>query len=400
MRLKDSPTEAAFRAGLRAWLVEAVVAVPLEPDPADWASRRRYDTAWQRRLFEAGYAGTNWPAEFGGRGASAAQQLIALEELQRAGAPDLGVNFVGMLHAGPTLFTEGTPAQRAAHLPAILCGEEVWCQGFSEPGAGSDLASLQTRAVRDGDDYVVNGQKIWTSWGHVADYCELLVRTDDAAPKHKGITWLILPMNTPGVEVRPLVTATGSTEFCELFLDDVRIPAANRVGAENDGWRVSMVTFGFERGGAIVTEMMRSRTMLADLVRVARLVRRGTGSAFDDPGVRRQLGHLVAEFDALWAQARRNVAAATPTGVEVYSGSVFKIRYAEALHGLSELTLELLGRSGLAFDGLGDRPTGRLVEHAVWALSVSISAGTSQIQRNIVAERILGLPREPVWTSR
>ena len=208
----------------------------------------RWDTDWQRRLFDGGYAGLSWPEEYGGRDLPSSQQLIFLEETTRARAPYVGVNFVGLLHAGPTIVAEGTEEQKREHLPRILRGDEVWCQGFSEPGAGSDLASLRTRAVRDGDCYVVTGQKIWCSFGQVGDFGELLVRTDPEVKKQAGITWLMLPMDLPGIEVRPLRTVLGSSEFAELFLDEVRVPVSCRVGEENDGWRVTNVTLSFERG--------------------------------------------------------------------------------------------------------------------------------------------------------
>src|SRR5215831_15600906 len=218
--LRPSAADEAFRAGLRTWLATELPNVAPQPQREDWDARRRWDTDWQRRLFDAGYAGLHWPKEYGGRGATPTEQLIFYEETTRARAPYVGVNFVGTLHAGPTLIEEGSDAQKAAHLPRILRGEEVWCQGFSEPGAGSDLASLRTRADRDGDDYVLNGQKIWCSFGQVADVGEFLVRTDPEAPKHKGISWLILPMDTPGIEIRPLRTVIGSSEFAEVFLTD------------------------------------------------------------------------------------------------------------------------------------------------------------------------------------
>ena len=224
MDLRYTDAEQDFRHELRKWLEDAVAAYPPEPAPDDWAARRAWDTGWQRMLFDAAYAGINWPEEYGGRGATPTEHLIYIEESERARAPYVGVNFVGLLHGGPTLIAEGTHEQKAFHLPPILKGEHVWCQGFSEPNAGSDLASLRTRAVRDGDDYVINGQKIWTSFGHVADYCEMLVRTDPDVPKHKGITWLIVPMDSPGIDIRPLRAMEGTTEFCEVFLDDVRVP--------------------------------------------------------------------------------------------------------------------------------------------------------------------------------
>src|SRR5580658_6871904 len=309
MDLRYSESEEAFRAGLRSWLAEVLPTLPDKPSHLDWAGRRTYDTTWQRMLFDAGYAGIDWPVEGGGRGASPVEQLIYLEELERAHAPYVGVNFVGLLHAGPTVIVEGTPEQRARFLPPILRGDEVWCQGFSEPGAGSDLASLRTRAVRDGDEYVVTGSKIWTSHAEVADQCELLVRTGGDDSRHRGITWLILPMDSPGVDIRPLRTIADHSDFAELFLNEVRIPVANRVGEENDGWRVTMVTLSFERGTAFVSDLLESMRLLGALHRVA-----GRLGLLDDQGLARRLGHLTAAFDALWALTKRNVSQAARTG--------------------------------------------------------------------------------------
>jgi alkylation response protein AidB-like acyl-CoA dehydrogenase len=289
----------------------------------------------------------------------------------------------------------GTDEQKDRHLQPILSAEEIWCQGFSEPGAGSDLASLQTRAVRDGDEYVVSGQKIWTSFGHVADYCELLVRTDPAAPKHKGITWLVMPMNTPGIDVRPLRTIAGSEEFCEMFLDDVRIPVANRVGAENDGWRVTMVTLSFERGVAWVDQIVDSLRLVSDLAGTARKVTRHGAAAFDDRGLRRDIGHLAAEFDALWALTKRGVTEASAgSGVPGVSASVLKLRYTEARQRLMEVGARVLDRAALSRADIAGLPTAEWVEERLNSISYTIAAGTSQIQRNIIGERILGLPRE------
>ena len=390
MDLRYSDSEQRFRDELRAWLTETLPTLPSQPaDSEDWAARREYDTRWQRMLDDAGYAGIDWPREHGGRGGSPTEQLIFLEETERAGAPYVGVNFVGLLHAGPTLIAEGTDEQRARHLPAILSGEEVWCQGFSEPGAGSDLASLRTRAVRDGDEYVVTGQKVWTSFAQVADYCELLARTDADAEKHRGITWLILPMGSPGIEVRPLRTIAGSSEFSEVFLDEVRVPVANRVGQENDGWRVAMVTFGFERGTAFVGELLGSMRLLERLASLSR-----AGGSWDDAGVRRDFGRLAADLDALWSLIRRNVSEAERTGAPGLGGSVFKLHYSEVRHRMGDLAMRLLGRAGLSLDDLDGMPGGEHVRGWFHAMSISIAAGTSQIQRNIVAERILGLPKD------
>lgn len=401
MRLAPTAEEEAFRQDLRSWLGAAVSSLPPPPAPDDWPARRVYDTDWQRRLYEAGYAGISWPAEYGGRGTTPSEELIFLEELERAGAPYVGCNFVGTLHAGPTLIAAGSPEQQARHLPGILRGEHVWCQGFSEPAAGSDLASLRTRAERDGDYYVVTGQKIWTSHAHVADFCELLVRTDPDAPRHKGISWLIMPMDLPGIEVRPLRTLLGLSEFNEMFLDEVRIPVANLVGGENHGWATAMVTFSFERGTAFVGELLRSQTLVRELAQLARQPGPGAKTAWLREDIRSHLAELVADFDGLWALTRRNVSRAE-RGLDVSVGaSIFKLAYHDARVRMGDLAMVLLGRAGLALDEPGlafDAPAGPTapdhVSERLYALSLSIAAGTEQIQRNIIGERGLGLPRE------
>lgn len=382
MDLAHSQEEREFRARLREWLGKVLPELPPRPSPDDWPGRRAYDLGWQRRLYDAGYAGLHWPVDAGGRGATPTQHLIFLEETERAGAPYVGANFVGLLHAGPTVAAEGTAAQRARWLPPVLRGEEVWCQGFSEPGAGSDLASLRTRAVRDGDAYVVTGSKIWTSHAEVADWCELLVRTDPAAPRHKGISWLALPMDAPGVTVRPLRTLAGSAEFAEVFLDEVRVPVANRVGAENDGWRVTMVTLSFERGTAFVGEVVACRRTLGALARAAR-----ANGRWDDPVLRRRLGRLYGEFGALWRLTQWNVSEAQGSGgVPGIGGSVFKLAYSHARQELYDAAAEVLGAGALSLEE-------EWTPERLSSLSYTIAAGTSQIQRNIVAERILGLPK-------
>ncbi|WP_406000139.1 acyl-CoA dehydrogenase family protein [Streptomyces sp. NBC_00829] len=375
MDLTYTEEEEAFRARLRDWLELSLPRLPAKPDPLDWPGRRAYDTAWQRMLHDAGYADVHWDA-------SPTQRLIFLEETENAGAPYVGANFVGLLHAGPTIAAEGTAGQRERWLPPVLRGDEIWCQGFSEPGAGSDLASLRTRAVRDGDAYIVTGSKIWTSHAEVADWCELLVRTDPDAPKHRGITWLALPMDADGVTVRPLRTLAGTAEFAEMFLDEVRVPVANRVGEENDGWRVTMVTLSFERGTAFVGEVVACRRTLGEVAAAAR-----ANGTWDDPVLRRRLGRLHAEFSALWRLTQWNVSEAQSTGgVPGIGGSVFKLHYSHARQELYDTAAEVLGPG--AFDLDREWTADRLS-----SLSYTIAAGTSQIQRNIVAERILGLPK-------
>lgn len=375
MDLSYTPEEEEFRARLREWLGKVLPTLPDKPSPQDWPARRAYDLGWQRMLYDAGYGDVHW-------GASPTVRLIFLEETEKAGAPYVGANFVGLLHAGPTIAAEGSEEQRARWLPPVLRGEEVWCQGFSEPDAGSDLASLRTRAHRDGDDYVVNGSKIWTSHAEVADWCELLVRTDPRAPKHRGITWLAMPMDAPGITVRPLRTLAGSAEFAEVFLDDVRVPVANRVGEENDGWRVTMVTLSFERGTAFVGEVVACRRVLGEFAAEAR-----RNGRWEDPVLRRRLGRLNAEFRALWRLTQWNVSEAEASGgVPGVGGSVFKLRYSHARQALYDVAAEVLGPDCL------DLERGWVVDR-LSSLSYTIAAGTSQIQRNIVGERVLGLPK-------
>jgi alkylation response protein AidB-like acyl-CoA dehydrogenase len=383
--LTYSAADEQFRDELRAWLDAEVPRHGAPPPPGDWTARRAYDTAWQRKLADAGYAGLHWPEEFGGRGLPGSRQLVYLEEYARANAPYISVNFVGLMHAGPTLIAEGTDEQRRFHLPRILRGESVWCQGFSEPSAGSDLASLRTRAERHGDEYVVNGQKIWSTRAHVADYCELLVRTDPDAPKHKGITWLILDMHQPGVDARPMRTIDGESHFCEVFLDDVRVPVANRVGDENDGWRVTNVTLRFERGTAFAQHIITLRTQVRALVELAT-----TTAAWDDIGLRRDVGRMRANVDALWRMTQMGIAEAERTGLPAPRGSAVKLRYSELAQEISDLTLRTVGTAALA--GASERAVAAARDY-LWSLQFTIAAGTSQIQRNLIAERMLGMPR-------
>jgi alkylation response protein AidB-like acyl-CoA dehydrogenase len=394
MDLRYTAAEQQFRSELREWLGDVLPGLGPEPHREDWDARRAWDTGWQRMLFDAGYAGINWPREFGGRGATPTEHLIFIEETERARAPYVGMNFVGLLHAGPTLIAEASDEQKAFHLPGILTGEHVWCQGFSEPNAGSDLASLRCRAVRDGDDYVVNGQKIWTSYGHMADYCEMLVRTDTEAPKHKGISWLIVPMDTPGIDIRPLETMEGTAEFCEVFFDDVRVPVVNRVGDEDDGWRVPMVTLSFERGTAFVSDVLESMELVRDVAELAKTITSNGATRWEDAGLRREIGRIAAEFDALWALTKRNISQAQRTGLVGVGGNVFKIAWSDLRQHLGDVTMRLLDRASLSLDDVSELPTGRHVHARFYAISMTIAAGTSQVNRNIVGERVLGLPTD------
>jgi alkylation response protein AidB-like acyl-CoA dehydrogenase len=394
MDLRLDEGERALRDEVRGWLADTLPHLPARPAIDDWPGRRQFDTEWQRRLFDAGYAGLSWPVEFGGRGFTPVQQLVFLEEMSRAGAPGAGVNFPGTLHAGPTLVAEATDEQRTRYLPPILRGDEIWCQGFSEPGAGSDLASLRTRADRDGDEYVISGQKIWTTHAHVADLCEMLVRTDfDVDRKHKGITWLIVPMDSPGLTVRPIDTVSGTPEFSEVFLDEVRVPVANRVGDEGDGWRVTMVTLSFERGTAFVNELIEGIQFAKRLAALDHDLS-GRGPRSDD--IRAELGWCAAQLDALWALNKRNVTRAmTTTADDPRGGSVLKLHLADVWTRLTDLGMRTLQRRGLSLDDLDLLGTGHYVEERLRALCLGLGGGTSEIQRNIIGERVLGLPKEP-----
>ncbi len=389
------PTESdeLFRAELRDWFATALAEQGTYPAEHDWAARRAYDASWQRRLFDAGYAGMNWPSEYGGRAAPLGHQLVYFEEHARAKAPAPGTMFVGTRHAGPTLIAEGSDEQRSFHLPRILSGEDVWCQGFSEPEAGSDLASLRTRAVREGDEYVVTGHKIWSTRAQVADWCELLVRTDPDAPKHQGISWLILDMNSPGIDVRPLQTIDNDDHFCEVYLDDVRVPVANLVGAENDGWRVTNVTLRFERGTAFASHTIEMRETLHALVAMAKRRYTGSATAWDDAGLRRDVGAMAAEVTALWRMTQLSIAEVERTGTPAQFGSAIKLRYSELVQDIADLFVRVAGRPAIAGAPVAGMDSGRLVHDYLWWLHTTIAAGTSQIQRNLIAERILGLPK-------
>lgn len=393
MELKDTPEQAAFRTEIRAWLNRSLPLLPPPPPIDDWRARRDYDTAWQRLQFDAGYAGIDWPPAYGGRGSSPLEQLIFLEESALAEAPYGAANFVGTKHAGPTLFTEGTPAQRERYLKPILRGDEVWCQGFSEPNAGSDLAGLQTRGVRDGDQYVLNGQKTWSSHSEVADHCEMLVRTSEAGRRHEGITFLIVPMDTPGIEVRPLRTIMGSADFAEIFLDDVRVPVKNRVGDENDGWRVAMVTLSFERGTTFVGELMSARVLLGELATLAKQDPHSGQAAWEGHSLRHEIAWLAAELDGLWALIRRTVSDSQAGDAPGLGASLFKLRFTELQQQLTDLVSRTAGRAALTMTDSDGIRSGHYAEERLRALSLTIAGGTSQIQRNIIAERMLGLPK-------
>lgn len=381
MDLNFTPADEAFRAEVRAWLKDNV---PKEKRPADGEAMREFDQMWQRRQYDGGWAGISWPTQYGGRGLSTIQQLIWYQEYARAGAPGIGINFVGVLHGGPTLIGCGSEEQKKAHLENILKGDEVWCQGFSEPGSGSDLASLRTRAVIDGDHLVVNGQKIWTSYAQWAQFQELLVRTDPDAPKHKGISWVICDMRTPGVRVRPIPTMAGVPEFCEVFYDDVRVPLTNVVGGLNNGWSVAMSTLGFERGTGFMNEQVRLATDVEALICVMK--ERGLDK---DRDLTRRISKLRAEVAALQAMTYQGISLNEHRGAPGAEGSMLRLYHGLLAQRLGRISLEVIGSESLELSAPEEEWTGPYL----YSFSRTIGGGTSEIQRNIIAERVLGLPR-------
>ncbi len=400
MDIRFTPEEERFRAEARAWL--AANAPAGRPPEHDLTARRTFDMAWQRRLFDAGYAGISWPQAYGGRGATLMEQLIWYEEFARSGAHDPTTLFVGLNHGGPTLIACGSEEQKAYHLPRILRGDVLWCQGFSEPGAGSDLAALSTRAVIDGDDLVVTGQKIWTSFAHVAEFQELLVRTDAEAPKHKGITWLICPMDAPGITIRPIKTIAGGSDFAEVFYDEVRIPRRNIVGKVNEGWQVAMATLSFERGTAFLAEQVRLTRLVDQLVAVARETPFADGSmALADDEIARRLALLRAEVEALRSMTYRSVSRTARTGMPSVEASLIRLFFSELQQRVLALAMEILGPDILTWDAEGSpsRASRRDAGPAGWVsdyligFASTIAAGSKDIQRNIIGDRILGLPR-------
>ncbi len=390
MDLKVSADEREFRERARTWLEEHA---PSEDAPDEARAAQAFELDWQREQFVGGWAGVSWPAEYGGLGLSLNEQLIWYEEYALAGAPQPRSTFVGLRHAGPTLILRGSDSQKAFHLPKVLGGELTWCQGFSEPGAGSDLASLRTRAVIDADSLVVSGQKIWTSYADVATYQELLVRTDPDAPKHRGISWVICDMRLPGIEVRPIRTLAGVSEFCEVFYDEVRIPLTNVVGELNDGWSVAMSTLSFERGTAFMAEQVALARTVEELIELAGKTQSpsGKGPAIDDEEIARRLGRARSEVSALRAMTLAAVSRSAGQPQPGPEASMIRVMYGELEQRIAKLALDIVGPDGES-DTSGARHRSWTHEY-LWSFQATIAAGSKDIQRNIIGERVLGLPR-------
>jgi alkylation response protein AidB-like acyl-CoA dehydrogenase len=360
--LRDSPNEAAFRSSVRTWLEDNL---PAEPGPE-----------WSRKIFDAGFAGLTWPEEYGGHGAPYSHQAIALEEFAKAGAPN-HMNVIALGMAGPTIMVHGTEEQKQRYLPRMLSAEEIWCQGFSEPDAGSDLSAVRTRVEPRDGGFVVNGQKVWSSLAHLADFCILVGRSDPQSERHAGLTYVIVDMHAPGVEVRPLRQITGEAEFNEIFFSDVEVPAENLLGEIGGGWAVAMTTLLHERGtlGFALTGVLDAQ--------VQRLIALAKERAADDPIIRDRVAQEWVELQALKLTNYRSLTTLMQTGIPGPEGSGSKLFWSEQNQRLTKLAMEILGGEDDGYWGYQQlRSRGNTIE-----------AGTSEILRNIIAERVLGLPR-------
>ena len=388
MDLRFTAEDEAFRTEVRDWLAEHLVGEFADLRGAGGPGREHEGfeerRAWERLLGEHGWTGLGWPKANGGRGATLIQQVIFYEEYARAQAP-IRVGHIGEQLLGPTLIALGTPEQQARFLPPILAGDELWCQGYSEPNAGSDLANVQTKARLDGDEWVLDGQKVWTSLAHVADWCFVVARSDSAVPKHRGLSYLLVPMEQPGVDIRPIVQITGTSEFNEVFFDGARTAASNVVGQPGDGWKVAMATLGFERGVATLGQQIgfeRELQLVLDVARERGLV--------DDPVLMDKLTQAWIELRVLRYTGLKNLAEETP-GTEA---SIAKLLWSNWHRRLGELAMEVLGPAATAAVG-EPYDLSELQRLFLFSRSDTIYGGSNEIQRTIIGERLLGLPREP-----
>ncbi len=395
MDLSFSPEEEAFRQKVRDFLSanlpegwnEPGFRLPEEMDRIDFLKD------WQRRLYENGFLGMAWPKEYGGQGASQVEMAIFNEEMARFRAPG-PLNGLGLSMAGPTIITHGTEAQKKRFLKNILSCEEIWCQGFSEPNAGSDVASLRTRAELKGDEFVVNGQKVWTTLAHIADWCMLLVRTDPEAPKHRGLSYLLVDMKTPGITVKPLRQMTGEAEFNEMFFEDVHVPRENLLGGLNEGWRVAMTTLMNERGTFALSSVTRFKITFDEIVDLTRKTIKNGRPAIEDPTVRQTLAEFYVTLEKMKYTAYRTFSKILKGGNPGPEGSISKLMWSELNQRMHEFVMELEGPASQLVKGSPYAiESGRWQYGFLRSRANTIEAGTSEIQRNIIAERVLGLPK-------
>ena len=391
MRLSLNDAELLIRDEVRAFLAENLPAA--DEIPADFDARVSFLREWQRMLYDAGLVNVTWPEAYGGRGATLMEQIVVNQELARAGAPPL-IGEVGLEVVGPTIVAQGTPEQKAAYLERILSGADIWCQGFSEPNAGSDLASLRTRAEDRGDHFVIHGQKTWTSWGQYANWCAVLARTDPEAPAHRGISYLIVDMRTEGIDVRPLVQVTGDAEFSEVYFDGVVVPRENVLGELNGGWKLAMHTLTNERGPVVLSHQVKLRVALDALAADALRYARDGVPAIQHPHVRASLVRAHVAVEVLRYHAYRSTGAAIARGAAGVETSVDKLQMTAADKLVGDACVDVLGPLATSADGAPDGTDPHRWQHLyLHTRASSIYGGTSQIQKSIIAERILGLPR-------
>jgi alkylation response protein AidB-like acyl-CoA dehydrogenase len=388
MEFSYPPEAEVFRKEFRAWLDENLtdqyrVGPGLGYEAEIGPARLERLREWNRKLADARYAAIAWPEEYGGRGAGIMEQVVFAEEMHRSGAPGT-LNPLGLSNIAPAIIQHGTDEQKRELLPRMLRGDDIWCQGFSEPDAGSDLASLRTSAALDGEHFVVNGQKTWNTLGHVANWCELLVRTDPAAPKHQGISCLLVDMTLPGVEVRPLVTITGEREFNEIFFTDVRAPKSALLGPLHDGWRVAMTTLAYERGTVANLHLGLRKKIRSLLDQAKDTPVAGGRTADQDPVLRQRLARIYLEGELLKLVSERAISAAIHGREMGPESSIAKLLWSEAEQHLGEVAGDVLGP---------DANAGHWGRDRVYMRALTIAGGTTQVNKNILAQRILGLPR-------
>jgi alkylation response protein AidB-like acyl-CoA dehydrogenase len=395
MDLRDRPEDEAFRLEVRAWMADHVVgefaALGGRGGSGDETFGFDVRLEWEKVLAADGWTGLGWPVEYGGRGASIAHQVIFNEEYVRAKAPGR-VSVLGEGLLGPTLIQYGTPEQQARFLPPILAGTELWCQGYSEPNAGSDLANVQTKAVLDGDEWVVTGQKVWTSLAHQADWCFVVCRTEPGSLRHKGLSYLLVPMDQPGVDIRPITQLTRTSEFNEVFFDGARTGSSHVVGPVGEGWRVALATLAFERGVGLLGHQLSFRRELDHLFDVAR-----TNGAASDPIMRQRLARSYAELEILRFNTLRSLSSFDGP-VAPPEASIIKLYWASWHRRLGELAMDVRGPAAMVVEP--DYELDEFQRTFLFSRSETIYGGSNEIQKNIIGERVLGLPPEPKGTAR
>ncbi len=403
MDLSISPADQAYRSKFRGWLNENLPTEFAKPDYMsldDWNGKARTFREVQLKLFAAGYTGVHWPTEYGGQGGTLMQHIIVTEELS-ASHPLRFIDGLSMGLVAPTLLSRGTEAQKKEFIPKLLSGEHIWCQGFSEPNAGSDLANVKTSAVRDGDKYIVNGQKVWNTIAHIADYCVVVVRTNPNVPKHKGLSYLLIDMKSPGVIVRPIKQITEDAEYNEIYFDNVEVPADRLVGQENEGWNIAITTLMFERIMGDISTVPVFQKGLNNIIRLASNTLRKGKPIIKDPIYRQKLARLQVDLEVMRTNMYRNLSTLLKGEMPGPEGSIGKIFWSEFNQRLQETALEIMGPYGQLMKGSKwAKDDGRFAFEFLRARGNTIEGGTTEVQKNIIGERVLGLPKDSARASK